>query len=387
MKILNRILSVFISLLLVFSVSTCFEAQAISDVSKQKTTISNIKEEISAKSSKDLNKTIKITPCEGTRAVLLQLFNSKQKKYKTVKEYKTKDAHTAELTLNFPKSYRNKTDSKWKIVVKENNSALCASKVIKLTSKNIVNKELSAKAVCVYCVDNGKIIYEKNPNKQLKQASTTKIMTATLLLESKKLGKGTKISKKAAKTSYSTPKMLAGDEYTNKALLHALLLPSSNGAAVAIAEGVEGTTGKFVKKMNAKAQELGLDNTHYANVHGLDAEKHYSSARDVAVLTGYIYSNNKTFRSVISKKSYKIKSKKTKAKTIYTKDMLKDYSKKHKGGKTGHTSGAGYCFSGVYEHKGKTYVVCVLGSKTDESRWKDMKALYNYIDNYAATKY
>ena len=240
--------------------------------------------------------------------------------------------------------------------------------------------DLSAKAVCIYCVDDDEIIYKKNIHKRLKQASTTKIMTALLLLESKKLKKDTKISKKAAAAPYSTPKMIEGDVYSNLSLLHAMMLASSNGAAVAIAESVSKNTSDFVKKMNKEAFELGLEDTHYSTPHGLDKDNQYSSAYDTAYLMGYIYNENKTFRKIINKKSYNIKSKKTKPVKILSTDEIKDYSKKHKGGKTGHTSGAGYCFCGVYKHKGKIYTVCILGSETNAARWNDMRKLYSYIE-------
>ena len=377
----NRKIAVLLCFILLFSYSNVYAAE------KKETVISGISKTISAFSCSELKKTIKISPANGTRTVLLQLYSSKDKRYNTVKTYVSESRGTAKLTLSFPKSKRKKTLGKWRIYVKENNRAKSAKKIIYLTSKNIVSKDVSAKAVCIFCIDNNKNIYQKKAHKERKQASLTKLMTATLLIENGKLDEWKKISEKAAKTPYSHPKMVKGDSYKNRALLHAMLLPSSNGAAVASAESVSGSTSKFIRKMNGKAEELGLNNTHYASVHGLDTDNNYSSAYDTARLMGYIYSESKTFRSIIAKDKYKIKSKQGRSETLYSTDMLKTYSSKHKGGKSGTTSGAGCCFCGIYKHKGKTYAVCILGSETDNKRWSDMKKLYKYIDEFAATKY
>ena len=378
----NKIIAVLLCAVLLASYSSNFATEKI------ETLISGISKSVSAFSSKELNKTIQIYPSDEKREVFLQLYNSKDKKYNTVKTYQTAiTSGKAKLTLNFPKSKRKRTYGKWRIYVKEGKKAKSASKIINLYSKNIVKKDVSAKAVCIYCVDSGKTIYSKKSKKQLPQASITKVMTATLLIESSKLSKSTKISEKAAKTPYSHPKMVKGDSYKNKALLHAMLIPSSNGAAVAVSESVSKTTKNFIKEMNKKAEKLGLENTHYNSVHGLDTNNHYSCAYDTARLTGYIYSKSDDFRSVIAKSKYTIKSKQGRKETLKSTDELKGYSKNHKGGKTGYTSGAGYCFTGVYVYKGITYVACILGSESNKTRWSDMKKLYKYIDDFAQTKY
>jgi len=386
MKKIQKPISILLAVIL-FVYGTVFYSSICFSEDKVKTTISGISSNISALSSKELSYSVEIEPCNKSRIVLLQLYNSNEKQYTTINRYVTQKAQVASVKITFPKEYRKKTIGKWRLLVLEDKICEKAEMLITVTSKNIVNKDISSKAVCIYCVEDKKIIYEKQPHKKLKQASTTKVMTALLLLESGKINDSVKISSKAAKTEYSTPVMKKDDIYTNIALLHAMMLPSSNGAAVAVAESVSSSTGEFIKLMNKKASELGLKDTHYACVHGLDTKEHYSSAYDVSVLTGYTYKKSDTFRKLIAKDKYRIKSKKSKAVTIYTTDKLNGYSEKHKGGKTGHTTGAGYCFSGVYVHKGKTYVACVLGAKTGKERWKDMKTLYKYIDKYAATEY
>ena len=386
-KTMQKVIALVLVCAFLFSSFIALANESEDEPERVKTKISGILSDFSALSSSTLERTITVTPANGTRVVRLQLYSSKEKMYKTIKKYTTADSDSAKVKLVFPKKHRKKLHGKWRIHVAKSETARSAEKYINITSRNIVEKELKSKAACIICVDDNTTLYVKNSRKELKQASTTKVMTAVLLLESDLLDVNNVISQKASDTPYSKPWMVPGDSYTNRQLLHALMLPSSNGAAVAIAESVSGTTKRFVKEMNKKAKELGMNNTHYVNSHGLDAKNHYSCAYDVAYIMGYAYKNNKTFRSVIAKRKYKITSKQGRSQTIETTDKMKDYSDKHKGGKTGFTTPAGCCFSSIYEHKGKTYAVCVLGAKSADFRWNDMKKLYKYIDKYAASKY
>jgi D-alanyl-D-alanine carboxypeptidase len=221
-----------------------------------------------------------------------------------------------------------------------------------------------------------------------KQASTTKIMTAILLIESGKLNKKTKISKKVAETPYGNLNMKKGDVYRNSDLLKAMLVASSNESAAAVAVTVGGTQKKFVKKMNAKARKLGLKDTVFENPSGLDGKKNHSTAYDLVRMIAYA-SQYDEFMDAIGTSKYTFKTvKKKEKKTVKTTDTeLKSYSKRHLGGKTGYTSKAGCCFASVYKYKGKHYAVAILGCKDDGSRWKDMKKLYKYIDSYSYKKY
>ncbi len=386
-KVIQKLIALLLVTAFLFSTFICFANEKGEETNRVKTTVTGVGTSISALSSSILERTITIKPANGKRTVRLQLYNSKEKMYKTIKKYTTEDADVAKVKITFPRKHRKKYLGKWRINVAKNDTAQSAEKYISITSRNIVQKELKSKSACIICVEDNSVLYVKNSTKHLKQASTTKVMTATLLLESDILEMNNIISNKASNTPYSTPWMVPGDSYTNRQLLHALMLPSSNGAAVAIAESVSGTTRRFVKEMNKKAKDLGMYNTHYVNPHGLDAKNHYSCAHDVAYIMGYIYTRNKDFRSVIAKSKYKITSKQGRSQVIVTTDKMKSYSKKHKGGKTGFTSGAGCCFSSIYEHKGKTYAVAVLGAKSADFRWNDMKKLYKYIDKYSTTKY
>ena len=375
---------VFIVMFSIFTGQNLFAME----ISKDKTSITGIAYKITATYQKELSREVTITPASGGRTVRLQLYNSTAKKYRTIKVYKTKNVSRAKLKIVFPKKYRYRRTGYWRIVVDGNKNATKATKHVTVTSTNIVVQKLSSGSACIWCVDDKQVIYGKQMKLRRKQASTTKIMTATILLESGKYHDTTKISENAAYTSYGNLGMTPGDVYTFRSLLYALMLPSSNDAATAIAEGVSGTVSNFAKQMNKKAKELGLEDTHFVTPHGLDRKNHYSTAYDVSLIMGNVYSTQSTFRKVIARSKYSFKTERFKeSKTVYTTDSLKDYSAKHKGGKTGYTSGAGSCFSGIYVHKGKTYVVTVLGAKSGYLRWEDMKKLYKYIDKFAATKY
>ncbi len=386
MKNIQRILALVFAALFLFSFAFFFVDKGLIE-NKVKTSIDGIEQAINAQSSSVLEREIEISPCNNARIVLLQLYNSSEKKYYTVNRYITGQTQISKIKISFPKEYRLKTYGKWRVQVLENKTCQKAEKIIEVTSNNIENKELASKSACVYCVDDNTVLYDNNCHKKLKPASTTKVMTATLLLESNKLNDSIEVSKKAANTEYSKPEMKKGDVFKNRDLLYAIMLASSNGAAVSIAESVNGSTGDFIEQMNKKVKSFGRKDTHFASVHGLDMDNHYSSAYDIAFITGNIYKENQLFRNVIATDTYVVTSKEQGSVTIRTTDKLRGYSSKHKGGKTGFTSGAGYCFSGVYVHEGKTYVACVLGAKTGKDRWNDMKILYKYIDKYGATNY
>ena len=358
------------------------------EITPQRTVISGVAGKITCAHDKELKRTVTVAPSNGGRTVRLQKYSSKTGKYKTVKSYKTDDADTAAVTVTFPKDWRRRRTGRWRILVPATETAEKAVKEITVTTTNIVNKNLSAASACIYCIEDAQLIYGKNIRKRRKQASTTKIMTAIVMLDSGKLNSDSKISKNALNIEGSKLNLRTGDICSNRSLLYALLLPSSNGAAIALAESTGGSEKAFAKLMNKKAKEIGLEDSHFVTPHGLDKKNHYSSALDVSLAMSYIYPKSAIFRKVIATSKYTFKSKKYGTKrTVYTTDKLKGYSPKHKGGKTGYTSKAGYCFCGVYEHEGKTYVVTVLHSSSFGNRWSDMKKLYSYIDKYADSEY
>ncbi len=149
---------------------------------------------------------------------------------------------------------------------------------------------------------SGRVLYAKDPSQQVPMASLTKIMTALLVLENGDLDQEVYVSSRAAETGESTISLEPGEILSRRELLYALLLSSSNDAATALAESVAGTEDNFVALMNQRAQELGLNNTHFSNSHGLNAPDHYSSAYDLAVLSRTAMANP-DFQQLVDTKS------------------------------------------------------------------------------------
>ena len=142
------------------------------------------------------------------------------------------------------------------------------------TSANVEELKLDSRIGLIYDRASGRILYEKNGNKQTPMASTTKIMTAIVVLENAKLNEVVKIDSKAAGTGGSRLGLKKNDKITVNDLLYGLMLRSGNDAAVALANYVSGSIEGFADMMNKKAEEMGLKNSHFIVPHGLDNEGH-----------------------------------------------------------------------------------------------------------------
>lgn len=352
------------------------------------TTISGVPAKLSKTASSTVSFTVKVTPAKGKRTVKLQQYISSSKSWRTRATYHTKDKKTASVKITIAKKYRKKTTGKWRVYVPATDQAEKAvSRTCTLTSRNIKSKKLSAWSACVYCIDNGTVIYTKKYKTKRSPASTTKLMTAILLAESGKLDKQTKISAKAANTPWGSGMLKKGDKYKNIDLLYAMMLPSANDAAVAVAEGVSGSTSKFVKKMNKKADKMGLKKTHFCNPHGLHDSNHYTTAFALAKLTAYAYNIDEIQKAMTTRTRTITSTRYHRSWTLHSSDTLLGQIKNFFGGKTGTGEDAKYCFTGVYKYKDKTYVTVVLRASTPFKRWRDTKRLQSYIRKYAATKY
>lgn len=290
--------------------------------------------------------------------------------------------------ISYPSARSKKTYSKWQLYIPAADGySAYTSSTISIVTRNIKNVSLASKTGCVYCVDTGRVIYGKYMNTKRKQASTTKLMTALLIMQQTSLSSKARVSKKAAYTSWRNLYMKTGDSYYVKDLMYALLLPSSNDAANVLAEKNAGSQKAFVKKMNAKAKALGLTRTSYKNAHGLDTAGHYTTAYDLARLTACDYRYS-VFRKIIKTKKHSFRSLRYKVrKSVSTTDRLLGYTSAFNGGKTGFDDSSKYCFSGVYVYKGKTYIASTLGSPTSSGRWNDSKKLWKYIKQYGGTSW
>ncbi len=303
----------------------------------------------------------------------------------------TEDNGVAHVTFSVPKEERQKTTSYWRIYVPATKKAAAAtSERITVTTRNLEDLSISARNACIYRIDGdgvGTMIFSRNSATPVAQASTTKIMSAVVLLESGLIDSTTQISAHAASTPYASGRLAVGDVYNTRDLLYAMLLPSSNDAATAVAERVGGSEAGFVNMMNAKAEAMGFTKTHFRNPHGLDADGHYTTALELAKLTAYAYTfpeirdcwatQYKTIKSLERGRKW----------TLWSTNAIFSYVSNFLGGKTGTESNAGCCFTGIYTYGGSTYVTVVLGSGYGFSRWSDTKKLHKYIQDYAASSY
>lgn len=174
-------------------------------------------------------------------------------------------------------------------------------------SANISNdlSSINSRSYVVIDRNSERILIGKNETQKRKMASTTKIMTATVIIENCNLDETIEISKKAAGTGGSRLGLKTGDKITIRDLLYGLMLCSGNDAAVALAEHAGGSIDGFAELMNKKATELHLDNTHFETPHGLDSDNHYTTAYELALLSNYAL-KNETFSKIVGTKNYTI---------------------------------------------------------------------------------
>jgi D-alanyl-D-alanine carboxypeptidase len=227
---------------------------------------------------------------------------------------------------------------------------------------------ISAQAAVVMA-DDGRVLYNKNGNSRMLIASTTKIMTAIVAIENADLADEVEIKPEYCAVEGSSMYLQAGENYGVRELLLGLLLVSGNDAALALANHVAGSTEAFVDMMNAKAQELGMTGTSFANPHGLNASEHYSTALDMAKLMAYCM-QSETFEELSSTKSCVIK-----GLTLVNHNRLLSSLQGCNGGKTGYTMAAGRCLVSSCERNG-LQLICVTLSDPDD--WNDHAKLYDW---------
>ena len=168
-----------------------------------------------------------------------------------------------------------------------------------------VEPDTIAGSACLIDADDNGVLFGKDEDKIMHPASTTKIMTAIVALESGKLDEPLVISPTAVNTEPSSLGLQLGDKITLREALAGMMVVSGNDAAVAVAETVAGSVPAFAKLMNDKAKELGANNTHFVNPHGLTAQGHYSTAHDMAIIASYAM-KNPDFRQIVSRRAYNV---------------------------------------------------------------------------------
>ena len=188
--------------------------------------------------------------------------------------------------------------------------------------------------------ETGRVLYEKNSQRKMLIASTTKIMTAIIVIENAKLTEIVKVGKEILKMYGTNIYLDVGEEISIEDLLYGLILRSGNDAAIALANYIAGSEEKFVQLMNDKAKEIGMNNTIFNNSHGLDDnEKNYSTAYDMALLS--VYANkNSTYKKISNTKTFSAKSN-NKTYLWYNRNKLLQQYEYCTGGKNGYTPNAG----------------------------------------------
>lgn len=226
----------------------------------------------------------------------------------------------------------------------------------------------SASSAILMDVDSGRVLYEQNADAKMLIASTTKILTALVAIREGDLNDVVTVSREAAYTEGSSMYLKVGEKLTLETLLYGLLLCSGNDAALALTECAGGLT-PFVALMNEKAAALGMAHTSFANPNGLDADGHYSTARDMAVLAAAAV-ENPTFRRICSSRSVTIGQR-----TMENHNRLLRQVEGCVGLKTGYTQAAGRTLVSCTERDGCRLVAVTLQDGND---WADHAALYDY---------
>ena len=253
--------------------------------------------------------------------------------------------------------------------------ALTAFNFTEICAFGAEKPDISAKAAVVISADTGEVIYALNCNEKLPMASTTKIMTTLLCLESGGLYDEFVVDSNAIKVEGSSMGLCEGDTVTKYALCCGMLLPSGNDAANAAAVKIAGSISAFAELMNERARKMGLTRTFFVTPSGLEGEGHGSSAFDMAMLAREAM-RNEIFRSICSQKSMKLEFGNPPYERWLknTNKLLSMYDGVY-GVKTGFTDEAGRCLVSACERGGKDLICVTLNDRND---WNDHMALYDY---------
>jgi D-alanyl-D-alanine carboxypeptidase (penicillin-binding protein 5/6) len=252
-------------------------------------------------------------------------------------------------------------------------------------------EELTARAAILMDAASGKILYQREPDLRLPPASTTKVTTAIVTLESgHKLSELLTVSKAATRVPASKLYLRPGQKLTIEDLLYGVMLSSANDASNVLAEGIGGSVDAFAELMTKKAHVLGATNTHFANPHGLTAPDHYSTVRDLVTIFQYAM-KNPTFRTIVQTKISAVNSSTVVRKKIVPRRIsVRNHNRLlwnfegALGGKTGYTHAAQKCFVGAVQRNGATLLIAILGSR---NLWGDTRQLLEYgFDNYDTLK-
>ena len=255
--------------------------------------------------------------------------------------------------------------------------------------------ELYALSAVLMDGESGRVLYEKDGERPLANASTTKVLTCIVALENSPGDDYVQVSQNAASQPEVKLGLQKGEQYYLEDLLYSLMLKSHNDTAVAIAEHCGGSVEGFARMLNRKAKQIGCKDTYFITPNGLDAEdengKHHTTAADLALIMRYAI-KNETFLHIAQTRDYtfsEITGKRTFS--VHNANAFLDMRDGVLAGKTGYTSQAGYCYVCAWEKEGKTFIVSLLGCGWPNHKtykWSDTEKLLDFGDyNYEYETY
>ena len=234
---------------------------------------------------------------------------------------------------------------------------------------------LSAKSAIIVDAHTGSVLWSQDPDVELPPASTTKVMTAILALESGRLRDAVEASPEACMVAPSKVNLRPGQRLLLEDLVYAILLNSANDASIAIAEHLAPSTAAFGERMTARAHLLGATRTHFVNPHGLTQEGHYSTVRDLSTIFRYALAVPK-FREILGTKSVVVGvENSTRRIALRSHNRLLENYRIPVIGKTGYTVAAKKCFVGAGNYGGREIIVALMGSS---DLWGDTRRLLEF---------
>jgi len=235
-------------------------------------------------------------------------------------------------------------------------------------------EDIQSRAAVVMDAATGRVLYAKNPELRLMPASTTKLMTALVVIEKARLTDVVTVSRNAANAAPTRAGLRAGDRVTIETLLYAALMKSANDAAVALAEAVAGSEEEFVALMNMKALAIGANDTHFINANGLPGRGQYITAYDLSKIMRHAI-RYPVLKEILGTRITEIATETGKTMYIKNTNKLLWSDEELLGGKTGYTNQARHCFVCAGERGNETLIVALLGSPRRDLLWKESEAL------------
>jgi len=271
------------------------------------------------------------------------------------------------------------------ILIKQNPIVLETVNDEPVTEDKKADFQVEAKGAVLIDADSGKVLFEQSPHEELPLASVTKVMTMLLVMEDVEKGKITledevTISERAASMGGSQMYMEVGEKHKVEELLKGVAMASANDGCVALAEYVAGSEEIFVERMNERAKELGMRDTHFVNTNGLPVADHYSSAYDIAVMSKELYKYEETrkwFTTWQDTITVGLPGKEKEFGLTNTNKLIKHYTGCN-GIKTGYTSDAGYCLSASATREDTHLIAVALGCETSEKRNQEIAKILDY---------